>query len=47
MKNQLSLPMIRRCQHHAARGHRVQEKILDGIGLLGLREGAGGGGLDS
>ena len=47
MKNQLCLPMVRWCQHRAAREHHVQEKILDGTGLLGLREGAGGGGLDS
>lgn len=46
MKHQLSLPLVRLGQHCATRGHWVQEKILGGIGFLGLRE-KGVGNLDS
>lgn len=46
MKNQPSLLLLRPGQHCATRGHLVQEKILGGIGFLGLRE-EGVGGLDS
>lgn len=46
MKNQSSLPLVRPGQFCVARGHCVQEKILGGIGFLGLRE-EGIGGLDS
>jgi len=53
VKNQPSLLLVRLGQHFATRGHFVQEKILGGIGFLGLREeglvagspGTEGGGL--